>query len=178
MNKKNVFMILGLIIFLSLGLVAQSKTEKTEKKDFEKFLSDVYPNKKFDYFLCDKIIMALNEGNIYLLSNDFLATKGYRGATNCLVCLKPKGEIVEVSIVKSGETPSFIRRIKKGPFLSSFKNKKLEDIDSVDTISRATLTTRAVKDDITKLLKDYKLMDIKVVKGNIVSSKHKISKIK
>jgi electron transport complex protein RnfG len=87
------------------------------------------------------------------------ASKGYAGDIKMLVGIDTDGKMKGVRILEHAETPGLgarITEIKSGEkhpwFLEQFKDKRIQDLGfgNIDTITGATISSRAVFDGIKK----------------------------
>jgi len=73
---------------------------------------------------------------------------GYGGPLRIAVGVDLKGVIVNLSMIKQRETPSWYQRILDDGFINIFKGKKVTDLfqigDDVDAVSGATSTSRGI----------------------------------
>jgi len=79
--------------------------------------------------------------------------KGYSSTIKIMVGIDAQGNIKGVDIVSQNETPGLGSRIKEADFLSGFKGRSPEDVQEVDTISGATISSRAVIEAVKENLK-------------------------
>ncbi len=83
---------------------------------------------------------------------------GFKGAVNLMVGLDAEGKVVGVKIISHGETVGIGDRIQNGEFLDKFVGKQDALNGSVDTISGATYSSRAVVNGVDAALSAYKTM--------------------
>lgn len=83
--------------------------------------------------------------------------QGYAGKIQTLAGLTPDGTITGIKVLDQNETPGLGGRIcevkesKKSPwFQEQFTDKKVEDLNSVQAITGATISSRAVIDSVKK----------------------------
>jgi hypothetical protein len=94
------------------------------------------------------------------LSSDYSANKGYEGITELAVFLDENMEIVRVLILRSDDTPSFVRRVNNNSFLNQFLGKGYQK--SIQTISGATVTCNAISSNVKKSME----MIVPIIKKN------------
>ena len=80
---------------------------------------------------------VLNAQNIELLE---VETKGYGGTMAIVIALR-NGEILGVRVLRHSETPGFADVLRPTEWIDQFAHSEIQDIDAV---SGATITTRAV----------------------------------
>jgi len=86
-----------------------------------------------------------------------VAPRGYGGQIEMIVGISTSGEVLGVKVLKQKETPGLGSAITKMSFLQQFIGKSLKDRlapkEDIDTITGATISTRAVCDGIKQALK-------------------------
>jgi len=83
---------------------------------------------------------------------------GFKGAVNLMVGLDTEGKVVGVKIISHGETIGIGTRIEDEEFLGGFVGKEGALDGSVDTISGATYSSKAVISGVDAALDAYKTM--------------------
>jgi Na+-translocating ferredoxin:NAD+ oxidoreductase RnfG subunit len=80
--------------------------------------------------------------------------RGFSAATPMMVVTDKKGKIVKVSLMKNGETPAFVNKLKQRGFFDQWNGKTLAQAKakSVDAYTGATFTGRAVTKNMKFLL--------------------------
>ncbi len=110
----------------------------------------------FDGANCSEIYKALNGGSIkgYIFTSSAF---GYGGQVGVMTALDANGKIIGVRIIScNDETPGLGQNAKKNSFTSQFLNmQSVDEVNSADAITSATLTTNAVKKSINMALSDY-----------------------
>ena len=87
--------------------------------------------------------------------------KGFNSQIEILTALNLDLEVSQVKILSQNETPGLGTRISEPDFLSRFRNKGLEDLNRVEAISGATISSGAV---------------IKAVKGSLAGLKEELER--
>lgn len=114
------------------------------------------------------------EGNkiIYVASE-----KGYASNIKAQVIIE-NGEIIEYKVLEQNE--SFYTKIEDSNFIASLVHGQ-KDLDSVDTVSGATITSNALKKLLENVIKDYTKSGNELVGGNpnfnIISLKEEDDKV-
>lgn len=85
--------------------------------------------------------------------------KGFNSQIEILAALDLNLKVSQVRILSQNETPGLGTRITEGNFLERFKNRGLEDLNRVEAITGATISSGAV---------------IKAVKGNLAGLKEEL----
>lgn len=104
----------------------------------------------------DNDIMT-KENGVYIVNTTTLAkdVRGYRGSTPLKIYIK-KDKIQKVEALKNRETPSYFKQVETG-MLSKWNGmtvKKALKTD-VDCVTGATLSSRAVKENVKRGLEYY-----------------------
>ncbi len=73
---------------------------------------------------------------------------GFKGEISLIVGCNINGRILRISCLATSETPSVGTKATDTEYLVNFANKDKTDVDTVDTISGATISSRAVKSGI------------------------------
>jgi NosR/NirI family nitrous oxide reductase transcriptional regulator len=97
-------------------------------------------------------ITAENETYFYVESGlSFTHIKGYAGPINVGLLLNSEGTIEKVQHVSSKETESYLAKIVRTGFYSSFIDLPVDEAHEIDAVSGATLTTNAIAKTVTEL---------------------------
>ncbi len=78
--------------------------------------------------------------------------KGYSSVIRIIVGVNPQAKIMGVKILRQKETPGLGAKIEGEKFLKQFKGRGVKDLDDVDTITGATISSCAVIKGISKKL--------------------------
>lgn len=79
--------------------------------------------------------------------------RGYNGRVPAEVTIKD-GVIQDVKILENKETPSYLERVER-EMLPKFRGINLSEISSVDAVSGATFTSRALRKNLEAAAKYY-----------------------
>lgn len=88
---------------------------------------------------------------------------GYSGAIKMLVAISPDQQVMKYTVLESGETPGLGDKAYKEPFTGQFVGKGLEQLeltkdatktDLIQSISGATITSRAVTEAVHEAVKE------------------------
>ncbi len=82
--------------------------------------------------------------------------KGYSSTIETIVGMTKEGEITSIKIISQNETPGLGTRVTEASFFSQFSKKKIEEIQQVDAITGATISSNAVKNSIKEKAKAIK----------------------
>jgi len=86
---------------------------------------------------------------------------GFSGEIRIICAVDPSGKIIAVSTLSHTETKGIGTIIEQDSFLSPFSGKD-SNLDGIDTVSGATITTRAFIGAIEDVLKAYDLVNSQV----------------
>ncbi len=88
--------------------------------------------------------------------------KGYSSTIETMVGMLKDGTIAAVSILSQNDTPGLGLRVTESSFTGRFTNKNITDLNQVQAITGATISSRAVIDSVKKkaeeirsLIKDF-----------------------
>ena len=92
----------------------------------------------------------------YVVNTTTLAAnvRGYKGATPLEVHIK-KNKVVKVVALKNNETPQYFAQVTS-KMLPKFSDKSISKVGSVDAVSGATISSKAVKANVEAAVKYYK----------------------
>lgn len=99
-------------------------------------------------------VMTKEKGGIYVINTTTLTNqRGFRGPTPLTVTIK-KGVIQKVEALPNRETPKFFEQVQKN-LLPKFEGLKVEKHDEPDCVTGATLSSRAVKENVKQAVDYY-----------------------
>ena len=75
---------------------------------------------------------------------------GYSGAIESLVGMKKDGTIIAIKILNQNESPDVGARVAGPDFTGRFKDKNAMQLNAVEAISGATISSKAVVDSVRK----------------------------
>ena len=106
----------------------------------------------------DKVMYKQADGT-YVVNTTTLGSniKGFKGATPLEVYIK-NNKVVKVEALPNRETPKFYDKVKQGLFLkfNGMKVSKAAKATSIDGVTGATYTSRAVKENVAAAVDYYK----------------------
>jgi Na+-translocating ferredoxin:NAD+ oxidoreductase subunit G len=76
--------------------------------------------------------------------------KGYSGIITTLVGIFPDGKISAIKVISLNETPGLGMRVTESKFTDQFKNQNSLDLTSVEAVTGATISSRAVMNAVMK----------------------------
>ena len=104
---------------------------------------------------CDDVLTK--ENGVYIVNTTTLAkdVRGYRGSTPLEIYIK-KNKIEKIEALKNRETPSYFKQVETGmlPKWKGMTVKKALSTD-VDCVTGATLSSRAVQENVKRGLEYY-----------------------
>lgn len=74
--------------------------------------------------------------------------QGYAGPIECIAGVTLSGEITMIRILSQHETPWLGGRVTEPKFTDRFKDRPIEEINDIQTIAGATVSSRAVKEAV------------------------------
>ncbi len=101
-------------------------------------------------------VMTKQKDGTYVVNTTTLASnvRGYVGSTPVEVYIK-KNKVVEVVALPNKETPKIFAKVKSG-MLPKYAGKKTSAVSSVDGVTGATYSSKAVKANVEAAVKYYK----------------------
>ena len=101
-------------------------------------------------------VMTKQKDGTYVVNTTTLASnvRGYVGSTPLEVYIK-KNKVVKVVALPNKETPKFFAKVKSG-MLPKYAGKKTSAVSSVDGVTGATYSSKAVKANVEAAVKYYK----------------------
>lgn len=106
------------------------------------------------------LLDARNEpvGYLLLAPEKYSRVKGYRGYVNTAVILGKDGKIAGIVLGKNQESPSWIRRIRKGGLLTRWNGMTPKEgaAAQVDGVTGATYSSNAVRAEVKTILENSK----------------------
>jgi Na+-translocating ferredoxin:NAD+ oxidoreductase subunit G len=82
--------------------------------------------------------------------------KGYSSAIGTMVGMAHTGEITAIKVLSQNETPGLGAQVAGTLFTSRFSNRNIQDLDGVQAITGATISSRAVIDSVSKKAQEIK----------------------
>ena len=170
LNLSVVLLIIAAVSGAILGItytITKEPIAKQVKLEEEKALKDIFPEATSFNLTTAKDNYIYHE----VYSKDKLigyaidaSGKGFSGIIKIKIGLNPdKKTIKNIKIVKQGETPGLGTRIKRKKFTEQFMNKTLKQIllkkdsnkGSIDAITGATISSRAVSEAVQKSITEF-----------------------
>lgn len=94
------------------------------------------------------------QGKTYIVNTTTLCnTRGFRGSTPLEVYIKGN-KVVKVVALKNSESPNFFGKVVKG-LLPKMAGRNINKAASVDDVSGATFSSRAVKANVAAAVRYY-----------------------
>jgi electron transport complex protein RnfG len=156
--------ILGLICIVAAGLLAgvnsltKTRIIAQAQAEEEASLKEVLPQAiRFEAVKSGEEIVYYKaydkEGK--LIGVAFKASgKGYSSTIETMAGMLKDGTITTIKILSQNETPGLGANVAESSFSSQFKNKK--DLDEVQAITGATISSKAVIDSVKKRAEEIK----------------------
>lgn len=93
---------------------------------------------------------AYNKEGKFIGAAFSISAKGYSSTVTTMAGMLKDGTITTIKILDQGETPGLGARIIEAGFTGQFSKKKIEDLGSVQAITGATISSKAVIDSVRK----------------------------
>ena len=81
--------------------------------------------------------------------------KGFGGAIKIKVGMNLNKTIKAIRITRQNETPGLGTKIKGKKFTNQFKNKSLKQLGTIDALTGATISSRAVSEAVQKSITEF-----------------------
>lgn len=138
----------GVNYFTKDRIIAQAQAEENA------VLEEIFPQAaNFTATKSEKEVLyykAYDKNNKFIGVAFKAGGKGYSGAIETMAGMDAAGNIIEIKILNQNETPGLGNRITKEPFTKQFRNLNPKELDKVEAITGATISSRAVIDSVTK----------------------------
>ena len=76
--------------------------------------------------------------------------KGYSSTIETMVGMSVQGEILAIKVLSQKETPGLGANVAEPDFAARFSQKSIQDLNKVQAITGATISSRAVIDSVTE----------------------------
>ena len=146
-------LVLSIICLIATSFLAfvysftKPKIIERQNMEFQKSLRELFSDaKNFELISFDDDSYY----KVYDIDNNLLGiafktkSKGYSGEIEVLVGIREAGDIVGIKIISQNETPGLGSRITEKNFLEQFIGKNASNLSEVETITSATISSRAV----------------------------------
>lgn len=157
------------VAMAGVNFITAPKIEEAQKQKEQEALSAVVPdNQGFELLDIDlssyaSVVSVYSDNGSASLAV-MLSIKGYDSSNPMSVAVgfDEEGKIIKVSVIScSGETKGIGSKVADGSFLSRFESK--DDVSNADTISGATISSKAFKEAIEEacdLVKQYRATEV------------------
>jgi len=157
--------ILGVICVLASGLLAgvnaltADQIIQQQRDQEEKILTQILSGaSRFEAIKAadgEAIYFKVYDQDNQLIGIAFKASgKGYSSTVETMVGMLPDGKITGIKIISQAETPGLGSRVAQPSFCEQFKNKNVQDLEQVQAITGATISSRAVINSVEKKAKE------------------------
>jgi len=146
----------GVNVLTKTRIVAQAQAEEDSS------LKEVFPEAA--HFEAVKsgeeiIYYKAHDKDKRLLGAAFRASgKGYSSTIETMVGMLKDGTIKAIKILSQNETPGLGARVAEDSFASRFSNRGLQNLNQVEAITGATISSRAVIDSVKKKAEEIKVL--------------------
>lgn len=154
------------IILLSVFIQIQAAANfSLKREEFQSIAEENLDSKNLTFHSNDSIRYFKTKEKTpkyIIMSSDYVREYGYSGETNLIVIFNNEGNIKNVSIYESGDTPAFVRKISNSSFLEQFVDSSKES--KIDAVSGATITSNTIEKTIKKLPEIiYRIINTKIL---------------
>jgi len=80
--------------------------------------------------------------------------KGYSSTIETMVGMSKEGKILAIKILSQNETPGLGAKVAEPAFRGRFSDKNIQNLNEVEAITGATISSRAVIDSVTNKAKE------------------------
>ncbi|AFV02168.1 MULTISPECIES: FMN-binding protein [unclassified Dehalobacter] len=138
-----------IVVAVAILIGALAYSNMAAEKDELLYMKQILPQTNFEKISNNPPTFKTDQSNgkehYYVV---FGEANGYGGPMKVAAVIDPLGEIQQVVVVESRETPSFLNKVLKAKFLDQFKNIKANDpIElgaDIDYVTGATVSSRAI----------------------------------
>ena len=146
-------------IALLLALVNSMTANRIKENELEKkreAISEIFPSlKSFDKVSAENLPVNVDEVGIVRDENNGklgyyveISPQGFKDAITMIVGIDEKGDVVRVRCLSSSETAGVGTKATDPKKLSDYEGKNVDTVKDVDTITGATISSKAVRDGI------------------------------
>ena len=150
--KLFIVVLLSAVLLAVVYSITIVKIEENEKEREKENIKIIMPDAKSFEYKDNYYVLFSDENKNNIIGYIFkTASKGYGGNVICNIGIRKDGKISGIVVVSHSETPglgSKIEEVKSGEnepyYLKRFKDKSENELGSVETISGATISSKAV----------------------------------
>ena len=157
---------LTLVVFLSVAslTVMDSMTREkilvAQQAEIQEMLATLFPNLDTFQFDAGSGKYTILNGATTIGQAQMLQAGGYGGAIDILIGIEPDGKLRGIRIISQQETPGLGAKIVESQFLDQFVGLSVTELNlrrdggSVDAITGATISARAMVDAVRETVRD------------------------
>jgi electron transport complex protein RnfG len=159
-------LVLSIICIVAAGLLAgvnsltKGKILQQAQAEEEASLKEVMPaGVSFEAIKSGSEILYYKayDGSKNFIGVAFKASgKGYSSIIETMVGMLKNGTITAIKVLSQNETPGLGARVSEPDFTGQFKDKK--DLNEIEAITGATISSKAVMDSVQKKAEEIKLL--------------------
>jgi len=152
-----------LLSVVSLTLIDATTHEKilaAQEAEVQEMLAALFPTlETYQFEETSGLYTILAEGAVIGQAR-MLQAGGYGGAIDILVGLQPDGKLRGIRIISQQETPGLGAKISEPTFLDQFVGLSASEVElskdggAIDAITGATISSRAVADEVRDAIRD------------------------
>jgi electron transport complex protein RnfG len=146
------------LVFISLGCLAPVSGWAGDGSDMKEVFPDaagfesVTPGPGAAYY------KAFDKGGKLLGAVFKVEAQGYAGKIEVMAGLTREGNITNIKVLDQNETADLGSKVAQGSFTGQFRGKDARDLDSVQAVSGATVSSRAVIDAVKAKAEEIKML--------------------
>lgn len=122
----------------------------------DSLLKKLLPAMRFEEVETSKVWLGYDSLNNRIGLVFKIAPQGYSAPIEALVGVDSLGKVTKIKIISCKETEGIGTKITSSEFLSKFKGKGTKDIDKIEAITGATISSKALIEGVKQGLKKYK----------------------
>jgi electron transport complex protein RnfG len=157
---------LTLVVFLSvvsltlMDAMTREKILAAQQAEIQEMLSALFPSLETFQYDEDSGQYTILKNSTAIGQAQMLQAGGYGGAIDILVGIEPDGKLRGIRIISQQETPGLGAKIIESAFLDQFVGVAVNELDlsrdggSIDAITGATISSRAVVQALKQTLRD------------------------
>jgi len=145
-------------IFITITTLIFATTHQIlNDQDFTDELRKHAPGAEFTSHIIDNYRYALitysDTTRYFIISSDYSQVKGFNGTTTLAIVLNPDLSVYNVNIIKSQDTPAYVKMLTSKGFLKLFQGFRRDD--NVVHITRATITCQAIIQTVNECIERF-----------------------
>lgn len=159
--KLLVISVVSALLLAVVNDLTKDKIAENIKKEKEAAIAELFQGNLETYLFEGELgeqineITVINKGETKVGYAAEVETLGFGGPITIMVGIKANGDICGVKVISHSETAGLGSRVSESKYLDNYKNINESSVDSVDSISGATISSKAVRDGVKIALSAY-----------------------